>query len=165
MPIYMKMEGITGSGTGKHQGWIELDSVQLNPSRAHASATGPGANREASAPSVSEIVVTKSTDVASSALFRESVSGTGKKVVIHFVKDDSKGQVPYLALELENTMISSYTISGHGGASSARPMESLSLNFTKITYSSTPVAASTAPADVKDRAMWDLATGGAQSGP
>lgn len=165
MPIYMKIEGITGSGTGKYKGWIELSSAQLNPSRSINSSAGSGTNREASRPSVSEIVVTKSTDVASTGLFRGSLGGEGKKVVIHFVKEDSKGQVPYLALELENTLISSYSVSGHGGDSAARPMESLSLNYTKITYSSTPVAASTAPADVKDRATWNLATGGARSGP
>ena len=165
MPIYMHIEGITGSGTGKYQGWIELESAQLSTNRVSSSSIGRNANREASTPSVSEIVVTKSTDVASSALFRESLSGQGKKVVIHFVKDDSKGQVPYLALELENTLISSYNVSGHGGASAAQPMESLSLNFTKVTYSTTPVAGSTSAADVKDRAMWNLATGGAGSGP
>jgi len=156
MPIYMKIEGVTGSGTGKYQGWIELTSAQLNPNKVHTSGTARGVNREESAPSVSEIVVTKSTDIASTALYRDSLGGQGMKVVINFVKDDNKAQVPYLAVELENTMISNYSVSGHGGTSSERPMESLSLNFTKITYSTTPVAPSTSKADIKDRAMWNL---------
>ena len=165
MPIYMKTDGITGSATGKYNGWIELDSVQLNPGRSFTSSTGRVAARDASPPSVSEIVVTKHTDVASTKLFQASLGGGGKKVVIHFVKEDSKGQVPYLALELENTLISGFSVSSHGGASTGRPMESLTLNYSKITYSATPVAASTAPADVKDRALWNLATGGGPSGP
>lgn len=158
MPIYMKIEGITGSATGKYNGWIKLNSVQLNPSRS----SGSGVNREASAPSPSEIVVSKSMDVASSLLLRMSVEGKGKKVVIHFVKDDGKVQVPYMAVELENTLISSYMVSGHGGDLVGRPGELLTLNYTKITYAATPVASAT---DVKDRALWNLATGGAQSGP
>lgn len=81
------------------------------------------------------------------------------KVVIHSVKEDNKGEVPYMAIELENALISSESVSGHGGAASGRPMESLSLNFTKITYSTTPVAPATSAKDVRDRASWDMAVG------
>ncbi|KAJ3062886.1 hypothetical protein HK102_008619 [Quaeritorhiza haematococci] len=164
MPIFMKIEGVKGSAVGKYKDWIELHSAQLGSGRSVNSPTGRGANREASVPSLSEIVVTKSNDIASTQLFRLSLSGEGKKIVIHFVKEDGKGAVPYLALELENALISSYSVSGHGGAAGDRPMESLSLNFTKITYSTTPVAASADAKDVKDRAMWNLAVG-AGSGP
>ena len=41
---------------------------------------------------------------------------------------------PYLRLELENTLVSNCSVSGHGGGDGThnRPAESLSLNFTKI---------------------------------
>jgi type VI secretion system secreted protein Hcp len=158
MPIYMKVDGITGMGTGPHKGWIVLESCQLGVHRMSTSTTGAGANREASAPSVSEIVVTKKTDVASTALFRESLSGTGKKVQIDFVKDGDKAEVPYMTIILENTMVSGFNV-GHGGGVEKRPVESLSLNFTGISYATTPTAPSKDPAHVKDKAMWDLATG------
>ena len=132
MPIYMKIEGIKGNVTAAgHEGWIELMSAQLGVQR-RVNTTGQGANREASTPSVSEIVVTKDIDSASTDLFRMSLWGEGKKVTIDFV---SSGQtVPYLSIELENTLISNYSVSGHGGSGHETPMESLSLNFTKISY-------------------------------
>ena len=62
MPIYMKYEGIDGPLTGKYKGWIELESAQLGTHRSSTSPTGRGEDRDASVPSVSEIVVTKLTD-------------------------------------------------------------------------------------------------------
>ena len=160
MPIYMKVPGVEGTGTGKYKGWIELQSAQLGVNRRMVSPTGQGANKEASVPPVSEIVVTKSVDVASPDLFRLALSGEGKKVIIDFVKDDDPSQM-YLSLELENTLISNYSTGGHAGDNYSRPMEFLSLNFTKVTYSAKPVQSSTDPKHVKDRAGWNLATGGA----
>lgn len=133
MPIYMNYEGISGSVTAKgFEKNIELESCQIGQHRTTNSSTGNGANREASTPQISEIVITKSLDQSSNSLFRETLSGKGKKVKIVFV---NTGNVPYLTIELENVLISSYSVSGHGGgASNDRPTESLSLNFTKITF-------------------------------
>ncbi|HEY2784239.1 MAG TPA: type VI secretion system tube protein Hcp [Fimbriiglobus sp.] len=134
MPIYMKYDGINGSVTKCHyEKWIELESCQFGAYRNITSATGQPANREANAPSISEIVVTKFLDTSSTGLQREALTGDGKKVTIAFVQSNG-ADFEYLKIELENTLISSYNISGHGGVSHDRPMESLSLNFTKITY-------------------------------
>jgi type VI protein secretion system component Hcp len=81
------------------------------------------------------------------------LNGKGKKVTIVFVNNDG---VPYLSIELENTLISGYSISGHGGDSHDKPMESLSLNFTKITYSPKPTAPAKDPKATKDMAWWDF---------
>jgi type VI secretion system secreted protein Hcp len=159
MPIYMKYDGIDGAVTATgHEKWIELDSCQLGVNRHVTSATGRGSNREASVPSVSEIVITKSQDVASTNLFKASLWGEGKKVKIDFVKTDQDKFEQYLQLELENTLVSSFSTSGHGGDGHARPMESLSLNFTKITYVTTLMDKDNKTAK-PDRAMWDLGAG------
>jgi type VI secretion system secreted protein Hcp len=159
MPIYMKIDGIDGSVTAAgHEKWIELQSCQLGTNRHIANATGRGQNREASAPAVSEIVVTKDLDCASTGLFRLSLWGEGKKVKIDFVKTDKDKFEAFLQAELENALISSYSVSGHGGVGHSTPMESLSLNFTKITYATTHMDASNKTGK-PDRAMWDLATG------
>jgi type VI secretion system secreted protein Hcp len=153
----MHFDGIEGTVARKRGGkkgkWIELQSVQLGTSRNVNSPTGQGNNREASAPSVSEIVVTKVQDAASTALFRQTVWGEGKKVVIHFVQDglNVTEKEPYLILELENTLISSFSVSGAGGENHSAPMESMSLNFVKITYVTT-----SAVAKPPSRQMWDL---------
>jgi len=159
MPIYMKYDGIDGSVTATgHEKWIELDSAQVGVNRHVTNATGKGVNREASAPSVSEIVVTKALDCASTSLFKASLWGEGKKVKIDFVKTDKDKIEPYLQLELENVLVSSYSCSGHGGDGGvhARPTESMSLNFTKITYNTIQMDPSNKTAK-PDRAMWDLA--------
>jgi type VI secretion system secreted protein Hcp len=159
MPIYMKIDGIDGSVTAAgHEKWIELDSAQMGVNRHVTNPTGRGVNREASAPSVSEIVVTKPLDCASTGLFRLSLWGEGKKVKIDFCKTDKDKIEPYLQLELENTLISSYSASGHGGGGGVhdRPMESLSMNFTKITYATIQMDAAHKTGK-PDRAMWDLA--------
>ncbi len=125
MPIYMKYGEIKGDvDEPAHRGWIELGSAQFG---VHKRSAGDGT----APPSVSEIFVTKSTDNASSGLFRESVAGKGVTAFIDFVKDD--GSV-YLRLTLTNTLIASYSISGQG----ERPTETLTLNFTKIEFKQTP---------------------------
>lgn len=157
MPIYMKYEGIEGSATGNYKGWIELESCQMGTGRSITSPTGSSTSRESSAPSISEIVITKYQDISSTHLFREALHGKGKKVTIDFVKSADCG-APYLSIELENTLISNFSISGHGGDGHNKPMESLSLNFTKISFSTKATECAKDPKAVKDRAMWDLAT-------
>ncbi|MBX7173742.1 MAG: type VI secretion system tube protein Hcp [Pyrinomonadaceae bacterium] len=150
MPIYMKFEGIEGEAKDKYKGWIELDSCQIGTS--NPDPTARGGSREPGAPKVSEIVITKRQDNSSSGLFREAFNGTGKKVTIAFVKDGTE----YLTLELENVLISNYSVSGHGGDAHDRPIESFSFNFSKITYTTKPISKDEKKNE--ERIQWDLAT-------
>lgn len=132
MPIYMKVDGIKGTGTGKHQGWIVLDSCQFGMHRHVKSPVGSSSNREASVPTVREIVVTKFQDDSSTALFQWSVDGKGKNVTIEFTKSES--DTAYMTIELENVFITSYSLSGAGGDSKGKPHESISLGFQKMQF-------------------------------
>jgi len=120
MPIYMRItkKGLpvmTGDATAKgHEKWIELASVQMGQSRTIAP------DKEASA-TTSEIVVTKSRDSASMALWKQSLYGEGVTIQIDFVKSGA----PYLTYTLQDALISNY----QPGVT-----ESLSLNFKKITF-------------------------------
>ena len=151
MPYYMKFEGIEGPVKGKYKGWIELESCQLGTHRHLTDPTGRGTNRDADSPQLSEIVITKLQDAASTGLYLGSLWGEGKKVTIVFVHDND---VPYLTLELENTLISNFYVSGHGGDGQNKPLETVSLNFSAITYNTK--AAATAPKTVEERASWQL---------
>ena len=133
MPIYMKYEGIEGPVTGKYKGWIQLQSCEL----LHR---GPRDN---------EVVVTKLQDSTSPRLLDESIRSQGKKVTIDFISDV---EAPYMSLEMENTILTGWSIASGG----EKPMESLTLNPTKITYSQKPTAASKDPNHTS--VMWDLAT-------
>lgn len=158
MPIFMNYDGIPGdTTTDGHQKWIEVGSFQWGVGRGITSASHSGADREGSTPSVSEIVVTKMNDSASSNLLRASLglppAGEGKLVKIDFCKTDTSKPEAYLQLELENSLVSGWSISSGGD----RPMESVTINFTKVTF--VPIGMKAAnDTDGPDRAMWDLTT-------
>lgn len=133
MPIFMEFEGIKGSVTAAdHKEWILLESMQWGGGRSVATPTGSGKNREASRLSVSEVVVTKLQDASSRALLGEGLGGDGegKKVTLHLATTDQGTANVLLKIVLEDTLVSGFSTSGSDG--SGRPMESLSLNFTKI---------------------------------
>ena len=105
-----------------------MNSFQWGVGRGISSATGGSKDRESSAPSISEITVTKAQDLATGKLLTEAYQGKGVKVVVDFVKTDQGKLAKYITYELEDTMISGYSISSGGD----RPTESLSLNFTTV---------------------------------
>jgi type VI secretion system secreted protein Hcp len=129
MAIYMKYDQINGAVTAKgFEKWIEVHSFQWGVGRGLSTPTGASADREASAPSVSEITVTKPTDIASHKLLEESLWGEGKTVKLAFTTTVKDKIDEYIGYELTNTLISGYSVSSGGD----RPNESLSLNFTKF---------------------------------
>ncbi len=138
MPIYMKYDGIDGDVTESgHAKWIEVDSFQWGIGRGISSPVGGSEDRESSAPSVSEVVVTKPNDVASVKLVNEALQGEGKLVKFDFCRTEKSKLQTYLQLTLTNTMVSGFSTSSGGD----RPSESVSLNFTKVEYKVTPMAA------------------------
>jgi len=157
MPIYMKYDGVDGDITAKgYEKWIGLESCQLGANRNVTSPGGRGANREASAVRVSEISCSKTQDCSSMGLLKAALWGEGKKVNIHFVKTDKDKVETFLEIELENTMVTSFSFSGHGGEGNSRPMEMFSLNFLKITVSTKQMGDKNQTGK-PDRAMWNLA--------
>ncbi len=131
-PIYMKFPGVTGNVTANgYSGYIELDSFQWGVGRSITSSTGSSSDREGSTPSVSEITVGKQSDASSIPLLTDALEGTNASLVeIDFV-DIVKGKLqPYLKVDLTNTLISHDVMSSNGD----RPTESLSLNYTKISF-------------------------------
>ena len=123
----LMIDGIQGDSKLKgFEDQIQLHSAQFGVGRA-ISATSRTTKRESSAPSISELVVTKAQDRASVPLFLESLNGKGKNAVFTIV---SLGESPtaIYRISLSGTMVSGYSVSGGGDL----PTESLSLNFTKI---------------------------------
>jgi type VI secretion system secreted protein Hcp len=147
MAIYMNYQGIKGSSTATgYSDLIVLNSFQFGAGRAITAAHSAGAAREASAPQVSEITVTKSMDKASPKLFAETVTGGLQNGVdIHFTTTTANKVTEFLVYKLANVGLSGYSVSvGADGI----PSESLSLNFTKIEmrFTGTGLDASGSPA-------------------
>mgnify|MGYP000358402395 FL=1 len=136
MAIYMKFGSVNGSVTTEgFKNWIELNSLQYGTNRQVTSGAG-GHVREGSNPSISEIVVSKHLDASSTPFFADAVAGSfDTKVEIKMTTTVKNKVETYLTFELANCGLSSYSASSGGDM----PMESLSLNFTKITITPTPL--------------------------
>jgi len=157
MAIYMKYAGIDGDVTEEgHKKWIECGSAQFGVGRAiGGTASGAARGREASLCNVSEITISKPSDAASQDLMREAMIGAipGKTVKFEFVTTGRGDKAEtYTTFELEQCMISGFSLSTGGD----RPMESLSLNFTKITYNMS-AGSETGELDQAKRGYFDLA--------
>jgi len=138
MAIYMKYAGIEGASTTKGlEKWIVVDSFQYGTNRSLTSPTRAALNREASEVSMSEIVITKQMDKSSPKLWTEAVHGTlDKKVDFKFTTQVKNEVTTFCEINLEGCGVSSHSTSaGPEGLST----ETLSINFTKIVWSFTPV--------------------------
>lgn len=152
MAIYMKFEKIDGRVTTKgFEKWIELHSLQLGVGRAVSSGAG-GAKRESSNPSISEITVTKSYDESSAKLYKDALAGTfNSKVELKFTTTTKDKVDTFLAYELKNCGVSGYSLSSGGD----NPNESISLNFTHIMVSPSPLDNAGSP-KAGDKISYDL---------
>lgn len=122
MPIYMKYEGVKGDVTDAgFEGSFEILSMSWGVSN-------PGGNAN-----LSDLNVMMSELQGTTRLMAACATGRiSPRVRISFVSTGLPAR-EYMRYELENVLVSSYQVSGSTGA--GLPMESLSLNFTKITYS------------------------------
>ncbi|MCC7011410.1 MAG: type VI secretion system tube protein Hcp [Planctomycetes bacterium] len=127
MAIYAQIEGIEGPVTEtNHAKWIQLHSFSFGVARPIVTEPGRVADRSNSKPTLSEISVSKTYDAASPKLFSWSTVGVGKKVVVHFTKEDGSN---FIEVTMESVIPSSYSI---GGGADGEPSESMMLNYTKI---------------------------------
>jgi type VI secretion system secreted protein Hcp len=156
MPIYMNYDNLAVKGDVTalgHENWIELDSFNWGVGRGISSPVGASADRESTAPSVSEVVVAKASDISSAKLFSEALQGEGKTVQIDFCKTD-KGQLEvYLSLILTNCMLSGHSVTSSGD----RPGETLGLNFTKFEFRNIAMKAAGETGD-PESLTYDLST-------
>lgn len=131
--IYLKIEGVEGESTAKgHEKWIEVDSFQWGVSRTISIGTG---GPLVSLPSFSEIVFTKPTDKTTPFFFLEAVQGKAKGGVIDFTEASPTGgpERTYFQITLSDVLVSGFSQSSGGD----RPVESISLNFGKISMTNT----------------------------
>ena len=152
--IFMKIEGIDGDATidipACNRKCIELGSLQWGEQRS-ISTGGSGSPREASAPSLSEIVVTKTMDKSSVPIFVEALGGKGKQIDIFLVQPGASKPQTYAQYRLQNALISGYSISSGGD----RPSESISFNYQKLETIVTPFDSEGIPG-TPSSFCWDL---------
>jgi type VI secretion system secreted protein Hcp len=136
MAIYLKVADIEGDVTAKeHEGKIECSSMQWGVGRGITTSTGSSQERESSAPSVSEVTITKAMDKCTPQLFKEACVGKSKEVTIDLIQTGGTQLDTYMSYTLHNSLISGYSVSAN---SEGRPEESVSFNFTKVEMKYTP---------------------------
>ena len=137
MAIYMKMDGIDGQVTTQgFDKWIELLSTSIGIHR-HTTKVAGGGSREGAHPEIQEIHVSKHFDKATPKILQDAVAGTfEKKVEIKWVTTTKDKVDTYFHVELKDTGISNYQ---QGSGPDSVPMETLTLNFAKITFSPSPL--------------------------
>ena len=147
MTAYMKVIGnselegdITANGLEKT---IQLLSAGFNITRHMNTQVGNVGNREGSKPSVSEFEITKTVDKTSPYFARDAATGiTIPAIEIKFV-NTGKDLSIYHVVRLENVLVSQYSIRHVDAGSStqsdeSKPMETITLNFTKFEITNTP---------------------------
>jgi type VI secretion system secreted protein Hcp len=156
MAIYMQIDGIKGDVTeATHKDWIEVNSFQWGVGRGIGSPKSSASDRESSEASVSEVVVSKTSDESSSNLLRAALWGKGKKTKVHFTRTGTdKTQIAYIEYTLENVLLSGYSVSSGGD----RPTESLSLNFTAFEFLNLDSKVTNEDGS-PDRVNYDMTTG------
>lgn len=154
MAIYLKLGDVKGDVTHEgYQDWIECHSFQFGVGRGIGTPVGAAANREASAPSISEVTLTKAMDGSSTEIMKQSLSGAeGVKVEIALVGTGDPA-TEICRYQFDKSLISGYSVTSGGD----RPSESLSINFTKVEYSMTELDAAN-KTGTPVRVTYDLAT-------
>ena len=155
--LYLKYGAIEGSAT--HDTvikQIQIDSYQFGVGRGLSSPSGAVTKRDASHPSLSEVTVSKAMDASSVKLFGEACDGKAvPKVTLTHLRATQPGGAtePLLTIEMDECMISGWSISA---SSDSNPMESVTLNFTKIKFIHHPMKAD-GTKEGDDPYGWDLA--------
>jgi len=129
---YLYIDGVKGESK-TIQNAIELESSSWGAARGMSSPTGASSDREASAPSVSEIVVTKHVDSSSPMLTKCAATGCHYPSATLYVRKAGGGQ-------LQQYQLSNVTLSRFNASGGDRPTESITLNFTKIELKSATAA-------------------------
>lgn len=134
---YLQIDGLKGESIDSaHKDWIEILSFSHGISQP-ASATATSAGGGTSGRSKHEdFVITKYVDLASPKLYEMCSSGKHiSKVTIELMRASGGSPVKYLAIEMDQVVISSVTASGNHG--SDLPTESVSFNYGVIKWTYT----------------------------
>ena len=140
--MFMKVDAIDGGVTSKgHETWTNIlawNHGMVMPTSPRRHAAG-GASFESC--SHSNFTVTKEMDSSTDDFLKGLWSGKhyGKVEFVCYrtVGDTGASQnaVPYLKIELEDAIISDWSVSGSDG--SGLPVETMSFNYAKVTYTYT----------------------------
>jgi len=124
--VFLKFEGIEGESTDtEHEDWIELDSFSWG---IDCPDDGSGTAQL----QVKDLVVTKELYKSSPKLMLHACTGTELGDVTLAITDPTRTPTEYYKITFTKVLVTSYQTGGSSG--DPVPVDSVSLNFTKITF-------------------------------
>jgi len=153
--IFLDIPDIKGQSTIK--GFEDkIEVLSMSHGVAQQITSSPSATERTSGkPNHQDLTISKYTDLSTCPRIAACNAGTNLKTVTVTVgRNDAGAILPYLVYTLDNTIVSSHSISSGGGD---RPTETLTLNYSKITWAYTEQKVDTGKKG-NNGAVWDLAT-------
>jgi type VI secretion system secreted protein Hcp len=125
---FLKIDGIEGESTdAKHVGWLDVDSWSWGENQPLQPATGSGGG--AGKVHFRDFAFTTRVSKASPKLFLACASGQHLKQAQLVGRKAGKEQQEFLTWTFSDVLVSGYET---GGTEQALPMDSVSLNFSKV---------------------------------
>jgi type VI secretion system secreted protein Hcp len=139
---FLKLTDVKGeSQDAKHKGEIDILSFSFGVAQTGSSAIGGGGGTGKA--SVQDFHFVHAMDQATPVLFQKCATGEHLKEALITVRKAGGDQLEYLKIKLVDVLVSSVSPSGttaHAGSSEV-PLESVSLNFAKISLDYQPQGA------------------------
>ncbi|RMF88171.1 MAG: type VI secretion system tube protein Hcp [Nitrospinota bacterium] len=153
---FLKIDGIVGESTDdQHGGEIELLSYSHGMSQPSSIASGTG-GRTAERVSMSDFSVMKVVDKASPHIAQACCDGRHIPKVTIVLCEASGEKHTFMEYLLEDVIISSVQSSGSQGGD--KPLESVTFNFGKISWTYTPIGHDGKPGSKVGPIGWNLET-------
>lgn len=151
---FLRMDGFKGeSADQRYRDWIVVTAVSWGHQLPVATGADGGA-RTVTRTHFQPLTVSKYLDSTSPGLAQIAATGrVVRQVFLDLVQ--GPGQPPFARLEIQDAVITSYTVEGAAG-SPQRPVEKLSLMFGKISWVAFPIQPDGRPGELKRG--WDART-------
>jgi type VI secretion system secreted protein Hcp len=135
---FIKLDGIPGESTDdKHKDWIELLSFSTGVSQPTSGSASTGGGAGAQRANFSPFSFVKNLDKASPKIGLACADGTHIKEITMELCRAGGDKVKYYEIKMNECMISSYRPGGSSHSGDALPLEEVSIDYGKITWTYT----------------------------
>lgn len=153
--MFLKIEGIKGESSDKsHPAEIEILSFSWGVAQNVTGSTSGGGGRTTQRADISDFVVQKTMDAASSGLFYHCAAGKHIPSVVVSLHRAGEDKQLYAQYTLHDVIISNYSAADSAG--SGMPSESVSFNFSKVEMKYQQMDAKTGKPSGNFSSGWDL---------
>jgi type VI secretion system secreted protein Hcp len=136
MPVYLKLGALQGAvTTGPYKGWIEVESFQWGFNVDVQTTVGASGDRMASGKvTPGDVHLVKVMDDTTTTFMLQALQGknTDQGTIAVTLMASQDGSDRYIEYVMDNVICSSFNTAGT--QSGGKPMENISLNFTKVEF-------------------------------